>query len=179
MKIRFIISLNLFISLFTMSVFAQDSLYSHQSTRVEIGVGTGMVGEGGGFSGRLAFSYLQPNWGGVIRISAHDGGKGNSNWFGRPIETFYDNGILLSYIIKQSNYWQIIASAGVGSLYGERLTDTKNDLEEFDRVTGFAYEIGIASAGSTLGLSLNIIGNVNSESNLIAFFLSATLGDQN
>ncbi len=181
MKTRFITSLHLFIFLFTLSVFAQDSLYSHQSARVEVGAGFGMVGEkGGGFSGRFAFSYLHLNWGGVIRISAHDGGEEGrgGGWFGPPKEKFYDNGILLSYVITQSNSWQIIASAGVGSLYGERLTDAKYNLEEFGPLTGFAYELGIASAGSTFGFSLNIIGNFNSESNLIAFFLSGTLGWQ-
>jgi hypothetical protein len=169
----------LYLFLSTLSVFAQDSSFSHQSARIEIGGGVGIVGEGGGFSGRLAFSYLHSNWGGVIRISAHDGGEGyKSGWFGPPKEKFYDNGILLSYVISQSESWQIIASAGVGSLYGERLTDTKNHLEEFGRVTGFAYEFGIASAGSTLGWSLNIMGNVNSVSNLFAVFLSLTFGYQ-
>jgi hypothetical protein len=179
MKTRFLISLQLCISISSMSLYAQDSIYTHQSARIEIGVGTGMVGEGGGFSGRFAFSYLHSKWGGVIRISAHDGGEGNnSGWFGPPKEKFYDNAVLLSYVITQSESWQIIASAGYGSLYGERLTNSKNDLEEFGRISGFAYELGIASAGSTLGWSLNFIGNINSESNLIAIFLSVTLGYQ-
>ena len=152
--------------------------FSHQSARVEIGGGLGVAGEGGGFSSRLAISYIHLNWGGVIRISAHDGAKGNGGWFGPPIEKYYDNGILLLHVLTQSESWQIIAIAGVGSLYGERLTDTKNHLEEFGRITGFAYEFGIASAGSTLGWSLNMMGNVDSVSKLIAVFLSLTLGYQ-
>ena len=181
-KVILIILLFLYLSPFTYSVFAQDSTYSHQSARVELGVGFGIVSEGSSFSGRLALSYLHLNWGGVIRISALDGKKGidsGSGWFhGAPIEKFYDNGILLSYVIKQGKSWQTIASAGVGSLYGKRLTDTKDDLEEFGRITGFAFELGIASAGSTFGWSLNIMGNINSESNLIGVYLSLTLGYQ-
>ena len=84
----------------------------------------------------------------------------------------------MSYVIDQIESWQLIASAGVGSLYGERLADTNDALEEFRRVIGFAYELGIASAGSTVGWSLNVLGNINSVSNLIAFFLTLTLGYQ-
>lgn len=179
MKVIFIILFHLYFYLSIFSVFAQDSSFSHQSARVELGAGLGMVGEGGGFCGRFAFSYLHLNWGGVIRISAHDGGEGNEGgWFGPPKEKFYDSGILLSYIIGQSESWQIIASAGGGLLFGERLTDTKNHLEEFEPTIGFAYELGIASAGSTFGWSLSIMGNVNSVSNLVALFLSLTIGYQ-
>lgn len=177
-KFIFITLFHLYFFLTTLSVFAQDSLLSHKSARFEIGPGFGVAGEGGGFSGRLAFSYLQLNWGGLIRWSGHDGGKGNiGGWFGPPREKFYDYGILLSYVPIQGVDYQIIASAGLGSLYGEQLTDMKYDLEEFG-IIGFVYELGIASAGSTLGWSLNIMGNVNSVSILVAFILSLTLGYQ-
>jgi len=183
MKTIFIISLQLSIFLSTFSVFAADSLYSHKSARVEIGAGHGFVGEGGGFSGRIAITYLHSNWGGVIRFSAHDGGEGRGGSgglfrFGPPIEKFYDNSILLSYVIQDSKSVQVVGSAGIGSLYGERLTDRKTELEEFGRIIGIAYELGIGSAGSTLGYWINIMGNVNSESNLFAFFLSITFGYQ-
>jgi len=51
-------------------------------------------------------------------------------------------------------------------------------LEKVDSVTGFAFEIGVASAGSTKGWSINLIGNINSESDLIAILYSFTLGYQ-
>ena len=163
----------------TLSIRAQDSLLSHQSVRFEIGLGGGSVGEGGGLSGRLALSYLHLNWGGIIRLSAHDGGTGKgSGWFGPPKEEFFDEGILLSYIPIQGNSWQMIASAGIGFLYGRRLTSTKYDMEDFGRVMGLAYEFEAASAGSTFGWSLSIMGNINSISNLFAVVLSLTLGYQ-
>jgi hypothetical protein len=178
-KIIFILLLHLSLSHTTLSVFAQDSLFSHQSARFEIGPGIGIAGKGSGVSGRFALSYLHSNWGGVLRFSAHDGGEGSKRgWFGTPKEKFYDYGILCSYVIDNMESWQLIAGAGVGSLYGERLTDTNDSLEDFGRVTGFAYELGIASAGSTVGWSLNVLGNINSISNLVAFFLSLTIGYQ-
>jgi len=180
MKSILLFTLHLCISLCIVPVYAQDSLISHQSARVEIGLGSGMVGDGGGLAGRIAFSYLHSNWGGVVRLSANDGREGKkSGWFGPPKEKFYDTGLLVSYIPIQTKYWQVVTSFGVGFLYGERLTNTETDLEEFDSITGFAWEVGFASAGSTFGWSLSIMGNFNSESNMLAFLLSVTFGYQN
>ena len=175
-KSIYIMLLHFFLFILTFTVFAQDSSFSHQSVRLEIGGGLGIVGKGEGFSGRLAISYHYINWGGVIRISAHDGGEGTrSGWFGPPKEKFYDSGILLSYSMSQSESWQIIASIGVGLLFGERLTKTEFELEDFDPTIGFAYELGIASSGSTFGWSLIVMGNINSVSNLVAIILSLSI----
>ena len=161
----------------SLSVFAQDSSCFHQSARVEIGAGIGVVELTP--SGRIAVSYLHSNWGGVLRASAHIGKQGEEyGWFGaRSREKLYDNGILLSYILSNRTSRQVIASAGIGFLYGERLDGSKS-LEKVDSVTGFAFEIGVASAGSTKGWSINLIGNINSESDLIAILYSFTLGYQ-
>jgi len=92
---------------------AQDSLNIHKSFRVEGGLGFGIAGEGGGLCGRLALSFLA-----MARITAFDGGEGStvSGWFGpyRPVESFYDKGILLLHVISNKSSTQTIASAGVG-----------------------------------------------------------------
>lgn len=175
---RYLIRILSLLFLSSVSIFPQDSLFSHQSARFEIGLGMGIVGEGGGFSGQLAFSYLYKNLGGLIRLSANDGKEGKGGWFGPPKEAFYDKGILISYIPIQGESWQMISSAGIGSFSGRRLTNSKYDLEDFDPVIGFAYELGVASAGSTFGWKLNFMGNINSVSNLFAIVLSFTLGYQ-
>ena len=158
---------------------AQDSVITHRSARVEVGLGIGFAGEGGGFSGRLAFSYLNHNWGATVKTSAYNGGKGtNSSWIGRPkVESFYDNAILLSRVITNNNSLQTIASVGVGWVNGRRFVQP-NQLEVFGPITGLAYELGVASTGSTVGFNFSIMGNLNTESSLIGLVISATLGYQ-
>ncbi len=164
----------------TPAVVAQDTVFFHQSARLELGLGPGKAGQGSGVSGRLAFSYLQGKWGGAIRLTAHDGdrGDGSSSFFGPPIEKFYDQAILLSYVLSQNKTSQIISSAGIGTLHGDRLTANRTSLEPFKRVAGVAFELGVAKAGSTVGVSLSLMGNINSESNVIALILSLTVGHQ-
>jgi Trk-type K+ transport system membrane component len=57
------------------------------------------------------------------------------------------------------------------------LTNQGKELEDIDSIPGFAFELGMATTQSTVGLSLGIMGNLNSESNLYGFFLSLTLGN--
>jgi hypothetical protein len=165
----------------TRSIQLPDSLnYFHRSIRAEAGLGLGIAGEGGGLSGRLAFSYIAHQWGGMVRMTAFDGAKGTggSGWFGPPVEKFYDKAILLSRIISKTSSPQTIASAGVGWMNGSRLTNQGMELEDIGTTPGFAFELGMATTGSTIGLSLGIMGNLNPESNLFGFFLSLTLGNK-
>lgn len=166
---------------FAISTEVSDSSNVHKSIRVEAGLGPGIAGEGGGLSGRLAFSYLAHQWGGMVRMTAFDGGKGvgtGSGLFsGPPVEKFFDKAILLSRVISKRSSSPTIASAGVGWMKGSRLTNQGKELEDIDSIPGFAFELGMATTQSTVGLSLGIMGNLNSESNLYGFFLSLTLGN--
>lgn len=159
----------------SLTIFAQDSLVSHQSARFEVGLGPGLLGKDAGLSGRIALSYINSSWGGVIRVSANEGGG-----FMFPKKSLYDNAILGSYVIREGISSQVIASAGIGSAHGSQSNSSSlfSNKEDFGRVVGFAYEFGIASAGSTFGWALNILGNVNSKSNLIAVIISLTIGYQ-
>ena len=128
---------------------------------------------------------MNNNWGAMVRSTAYDGEKGvcNGCWFGPPIEKFYDRAILISRVISKSNQAklmsvQTIASAGIGWVRGEELNDTRTSLDNMESVPGLAFELGLASMGSTIGYSISFIGNINGEADFAALMLSLTLGQQ-
>jgi hypothetical protein len=182
MKIRLCIASFVFMTVFALAGKSQDSIPSHSSVRLEFGLGPGFVDLTPGFSGRVAFSVIKSNWGGIIRLSVLNGEEGisKSGWlrFGPPIEQFYDNAILMSRVLKNRKSSQFIASVGFGTFYGEKLDETMTDLVSIKRQPGFAYELNFASTRSVIGGSLSIMGNINSERSIFAIMLSITIGPQ-
>lgn len=150
------------------------------SFRFELGLGFSIAGDGGGLNGRLAVVFFFGKWGGTIRFTGHPGGEGEfvGGFFGpyRPKEKFYERAFMLSHSSKYSKKSRFIKSAGIGFCSGERLSKDKTDLKEFSGVPGFAYEIGIASGESVFGITLSLIGNLNSVSSIYGFQLSLSLG---
>jgi hypothetical protein len=143
----------------SISVLAEDSLDVHKSARVEVGLGFGIAGEGSGLSGRLAFSYLTHKWGALVRLTAFDGGEGTgSNWFGSPVEKFYDKAILLSHVISNKKSNQTIISAGVGWMNGSRLTMQGDDLENIGPIPGFAFELRCGANKKCCGMEVGLNG---------------------
>ena len=139
------------------------------SIKLEAGLGLGVAGHGGGLSGRLAIGFISHKWGGMARLTALDGGKGdyvNNGWGpgGHLTETFYDRAILASRVISKVNSKsQVIASVGIGSFTGRKLIESRQDIIPIDKTVGFAYEIGIASTGHAIGISSRLFGNINKE----------------
>lgn len=163
--------------------FAQEQEIPLNNLRLDIGLGPGLAGEGGGLSGRAALSYHHSNWGGALRLTAHDGSKGESSGsgflsFGPPIEKFYEKAILGSYIFHQDETLQYIGKLGYGEIYGECLNDTKQKLVNLKNTPGLAFELSLASYKRTIGWSVNIVGNLNSEATFVAIIISISLGGQ-
>jgi hypothetical protein len=145
--------------------------------KIEGGLGMGAAGEGMGFTGRLAVSYIANRWGGLARVTSFQGDEASRrSWFGgRPREHFNDKAILLSRVISDKTM-QTIASAGIGWMSGRKLNDEGTGLIDAGPDAGFAFEIGMATKGSKVGLGLGLIGNINSDSNLFGFVISLNVG---
>ena len=124
--------------------------------------------------------YYYGDWGGVVRLTAHDGGSGNQvhSFLGThsPREKFYEYAILLSRLLQKSETSRIFVSAGIGTFFGERLTPDEYSLEEFGKVPGFAWEIGFSSVGGTVGISILMLGNLNSEESQVGGVFSLSVG---
>lgn len=161
---------------------AQTDAAERNSFRVELGPGLCKASTVAGFSGRLAMMGLFPKWGGIIRVTAHSGERGQPvQGFFRtydPKEKFYDSAILFSRVLVHHNSIKIISSAGLGTFWGERLNEDKTDLIEFNRVQGFAYELSFSTSGSIIGITLSLLGNVNAESNLYGITVCFTIGSR-
>ena len=161
--------------IFPLWIFAQDEPASNYA-RIELGLGGNLTDKGGGISGRAAAIFIKSRWGIMIRATAYEGGSGeNTFWAGTSKEQFYDNAILVSRVLSKNAKPQFIASVGYGSFYGNHLVSNL-EFEKLDRVGGLAYELGFATTGSTVGLSINIIGNINSDTSLIGIVFSITFG---
>lgn len=164
-----------------LSSLAQEQEVPLNHLRFEAGLGFGSAGKGGGLSGRAALSYHHSNWGGAIRLTAHEGRESNKRpiiqVFGPPTEEFYEKAILASYIINQHNALQYIGKLGIGVVHGEMLDDNKEDFIDLNSTTGLAFEIGMSSYKRTVGWSLNLTGNINSEATFVALILSISFGD--
>ena len=159
---------------------AQADSSRGMNIRFELGAGLGVAGQGGGLDGRLATMFVFQNWGGIVRVTAHDGGEGESvqSFIGTHTakEKFYDSAILLSHVFIYQNSIKIIPSAGFGAFWGEKLDDENISLEKFDTVPGFAFELSLSSGGRVCGVAFTFIGNVNAESSAYGIIVSFTIG---
>jgi len=159
----------------------EQQTYNHQSLRIELGLGGGFAGEGGGLSGHFALAYMGVQFGGLVRIYGQEGaeGKTHQSWlFGSvtPQESFNDMAILGSFAINQNKSNRTILSIGYGEVSGRQLDSEKNRTKAIDHISGLAFEFGLASTVRTPGYHISLIGNINPEASIIAAVFSITVG---
>lgn len=141
--------------------------------RLETGLGIGLIGSAVGANFDLNLNYLSNQWGGEIR-HIYQAGKtlASGNIFSTHYvikEHFVENAILISRLIKQTNNFQYVVSAGVG------LISQKDSEIRFKNELGFAFDIGLKKTGKFFGYSSSFWGNINGEEILLGLSFSMTL----
>ena len=166
----------LLIVVFTPILALSQDKTKPNSLKLEGGLGAGMAGDGGGINTRLAVGFISHKWGGMVRMTVQKGGSGKRYSGFDPFglnEWFYDRAILVSRVISKNNEKSnIIASAGIGSFYGDKFNESKTSTRQTNKTFGFAYEIGISTTRHFVGFSTHLFGNINNETIYIGLVFS-------
>ncbi len=154
------------------------------SVRVEAGLGVGAVGEGGGLNGRLAAGFLLGRWGGLVRVTMHDGGTGTpepglfSGMFGPPVELFEDAGILFTRSLVSHPPHRVLLSLGIGTIWGRRIDPEDGvGMVDLDRTWGIPLELALYFGdGRGVGFGILVAANLNREVPQFGIMTSLNLG---
>ncbi len=154
------------------------------SVWVEGGLGVGAAGEGGGVQGRAALAVLAAEWGGELRVSAHDGAQTPpddtflSGLFGGPRESFYDTSVLLLRSLTPRDYNRVLVGVGVGAVTGKETDPTDGrGVVDMERVWGVPFELAFHGGdGRGVGLSAVLFGHINGRANHFGVNVAISLG---
>ena len=109
---------------------------------IELGLGLGYAGHGGGLSGKVAVRVIPRTWGIGVRLMAMDGARrgGRGFLFGGPIESFTEKSVLIHRRIVTSAGTRIYIGAGVGRLSGRRFIGSSTEFEKDVSELGMSVE---------------------------------------
>ncbi len=162
------------------TLVAQSTGAWDETVRVEVGLGAGVVGEGGGLNARVSILVLPSEWGLLVRRTIHDGGEGAETGFifrFTPKEEFHDAGILLVRVLGSGSDVRFTVGAGVAGFWGRKILEGSTRLDDFGPVVGIPLEVGLYTVPPGLvGGGIVLVGNLNSEATQVGFTVTLTFG---
>ena len=156
---------------------------AQESAWIDLGLGFGVAGEGGGGMGRAAIGFSTAgDWAFAFRGMGQNGGEDDTlggGFFGPPSEEFTMYDFLVYRVLTRMPDGVWLGGLGVGVMKGQVIDpDAGLDLfSDLDSTIGVPYELIYRSGdGRGLGWALHVSGHLNGEVQQTGLGVSVTLG---
>ncbi len=147
---------------------------------VELGLGPGFAGHGGGLSGQISVRLVPKSWGVGVRLMGMDGARRRATScfiFCNPIESFTEKSVLIHRRIDRSDQARFYLGAGVGRLTGRRFIGSGTEFDRDVSELGLSFEASAyVQPGSRVRFSPTLNGHLGSGGLAIAITFGMAFG---
>ncbi len=149
---------------------------------VELGLGVGTAGHGGGLSGKFAVRVIPRTWGIGVKLMGMDGARRRASpticfIFCDPIESFTEKSVLIHRRIVTSGGSRIYIGAGVGRLTGRRFIGSSTEFDTNVSELGMSFEASISvPPGAGIRLALAAQGHIGPGGVTASFTVGVAVG---
>lgn len=162
--------------LMAMAAVGGSQAAAQWSGRLEFGLGAGVGGVAPGLGIRLGVGATVRRWGGLLRLSVHEG-ETLGYALGYPVqEVVGDLGFLVTRGLLGHSPERLLLGAGIGRTRAKAVDDATGRLEELPWIWGVPFELTwYLGDGRGLGGSLSTQGNINPDFPFVCLMLSVTV----